>query len=98
MDILKRPFSRKPTTPPASPSCQLKQSLGDDVKLQEDDVVLHTEATAAVELEDVAQPASVENGANAELFPLPLTPTPSPAQGTVCMKSSFTLLDSITSY
>lgn len=91
VDILKRPFSRKSTTPPASPNCQLKQSKEDDAKMQEDDIVPQTEPPAAVELEDVAQPTIAENGTNSELFPLPLPPTPSPPQGTVCMKSPFEL-------
>ena len=85
VDILKRPFSRKSMTPPASPNSQLKQSKEDCLNFKVDEVVLQTEADSSeVEETSSGHPTVAENGPNSELFPLPLPPTPNLIRESVC--------------
>lgn len=90
VDILKRPFSRKSMTPPASPGSRLKanqetreeptmtkmdEATGTQFVPQEGGAAPEFEETTVLPLNTLATPV-VENGQNLDIFPLPLPPTP----------------------
>lgn len=91
VDILKRPFSRKSMTPPASPGSQLKsnqdvqdesaatkveEATGVQPVPQENVITPETEENTAVSLTTLQAAPVLENGQNPDIFPLPLPPTP----------------------
>ena len=97
VDILKRPFSRKSMTPPASPGSQLKsnQDVQDESATtkveeatslqpvpQENVTTPETEENTTVSLTNLPAP-SIENGQNPDIFPLPLPPTPNASPSAV---------------
>lgn len=88
VDILKRPFSRKSMTPPASPGSRLKsnQETREELTTTKTDeatgmqfvpqeATSEFEETTLLPLNTLTTPVT-ENGQNLEIFPLPLPPTP----------------------
>ena len=93
VDILKRPFSRKSMTPPASPGSQLKSNqdaqdesatkVEEATGVQQENVTTpDTEENTAVSLTTLPTPV-IENGQNPDVFPLPLPPTPNASPSAV---------------